>query len=303
MDYTDFIQQAEIDLKRAEDGFAEKDFAMSSFWCQQGFEKYLKAYFLKCGIFNNPVELRHSAYPKIISELLSHLSDPEIRDQDNIQLKSTLKFLNSLNEILIKIESDDRVKIMCWKGSLDIPFSKQETDIDAGLGQKIFPDLTSMMNETEVQFLSIAKLLTTIDFKKIDKSKLDDRTLELLDLLISITTNTLDITKLQNVDESFTQLQSDTSRMMELIGYGSGKGSISKEETKNISKTLNLVKSLNWISSGIQVYPHETISRYPIFIDGTLSTELYAEHSSKLQILIQNIRKSCDDIKQEIKQL
>lgn len=294
------MQQAEIDLGRSQTAFDEKDFPMSAFWCQQGFEKYLKAYFLKCKIFENPIELRHSAYPKIISELLSELSDPKKRDQNDIQLKSSLKFFNSLNEILIKIESNERMKIMSWKSSLGIPYSKHETNIDVGLGKKILPDFTSLMTQTEVYFLEIEKFLNTIDFKKIDRSKLDNKTLELLDLLISLTKNTLAITKLENVDELCAKIQKDNSRMLELIGYGSGKDSISKEETKQITKTFDLIKSLEWISSGVQIYPHESISRYPILINGKLSTDLYIENSSKLKILIQNIRKACDEIKQEI---
>ena len=300
MDYSDFMQQAEVDLDRSQKAFNEKDFSMSSFWCQQGFEKYLKAYFLKCNIFDNPVELRHSAYPKIVDEVISYMSDPKIRNQNDPQVKSALKFLHSLYGLLMKIESNDQIKIMCWKSSLEIPFTKTEKNIDVGLGIKFISNFKNMVTDTQEWSLSMAKILTDIDFSTIDRTKLDERSLELLDLLISIVRNTLDITKLENINESSKELQKNSARALELIGYGSGKDSLSKNDTKNITKLIDLTKSFDWISSGVNVYPHESISRYPILIDGKLSTDLYFEYSSTLSILIQNVRKTCDEIRQSL---
>ena len=256
--------------------------------------------FLKCEIFDNPIKLRHLAYPKILSELIDHLSNPEVCDQNALQLKMSLQFLNTFLNIIDQIESDEGIKIICWKSSLGIPFTQHEINIDTGLEVKITRNRISLLDETRASFLPIAKELTNIDLKIIDKTKLDDKTLERLDLLISITQNILQITKWENVEEVNKTLQNDLSKMLKLCGYGSGKNAMTKNDTKHFAKTLNLSKSLNWIFSGIGIYPHETISRYPILIDGKLSTELYVEHSSKLKILIQNVRKTCDEIKQHI---
>jgi len=64
-----------------------------------------------------------------------------------------------------------------------------------------------------------------------------------------------------------------------------------------------LWKSTEWLEEIILIFPHESISRYPILIDGKITTEIYNEHEDDVRKLLQQIRHTSKKIKLEIKRI
>jgi len=313
MDFQDFMQQAETDLVSSTTAFNNEDFPNSAFYSQQAFEKYLKAYLLKFKIINDPIKANHLAYPHIFSVLISKCEETETSINSSTK-QHGIEFLKKLSKLVEKIETNKQLKIMMWKISLEIPLTIDEENYDVELGSKIIPLMDNVMKENYGELANIIPSWMKKDFQKNDLShttpaknkstKINKNDELLAKRLISLVENTLKTLSSSSVDEAnknSEKIYDDLNILLEIGGYGAGKGSLSKKFTEYTMTTMIINRTFYWLDIGIQIFPHESISRYPNTVDGELTTELYEKYSSNLKKLLEKVQTTCNEIRQEIK--
>jgi len=296
IDYRDFMQTAFADIHRADKLFNEGDFGFAAYCAQQGLEKYLKAYLLKCNLIGDVQILGHLQYHQIMSEVVKELERQKKLEKSNSafykMLDATAKFFLDLKEIF-EIIKEPTKKILVWKSSLGIELNKNEQRIDKGLGLK----LEKIKQEYLLSFQNL--LIPALSDINVDRlASIDPANIQ---KFLSIFQKALQevVNPTQSMEQNF-QLLDEMILFAKPFFYGSGPNSLSKTDTDFISKLYLLIRTWLWIETVIESFPHEEIGRYPTDINGMNSELLYKEKKENLLRLIQKIRTACDQIKNDI---
>ena len=298
-DYLDLIQYGSLDLERSEELFKNQDYNFAAFCAQQGLEKHLKGYLIKFGIFENIEQLGHLQFPKIIEKMIEWMKQKNSESkEDNFKLlEKSIQYFESFKSILEEINESYEKKIIVWKSSLGITLNKQENDISNGLEIKLMKEGNILQNAIIDFFQS-----DPFKLKNVDIANLDEQQKNLLKKVVSLQNNLTEAAKSPDSSTSkIHQVMNDFEDVIGMFAYGSGKDSLEKEETIELGKYIKTSKSLEWMGTVVESYPHQIISRYPIQIDGKDPIILYRENKENLWKFIQKIKHVCLQIKESCK--
>ncbi len=287
MDYNDLFQNGQLDLDAAKILFDNECYGHTAFCLQQALEKYIKAFILKNNVFENIEELKHLPYVKIIKMYLDLIKSFN-EHTPQLQFNSFIRVFEHIFGFLKKMTHDDNLKIIVWKNSLQIPLS--DTEI-------------SLFNNWDIEFKKIISeyILDLPNFTKrykeyVNLDKINQKYISLDEKQKASVTflNKLD-SNLDSVQPSNFSLI-DIEKLCTVIKHGTGKNSLSKKETLMLNNFMNIMQSFEWLDITIALFPHETMSRYPINIDGEMISELYVKYKDALYELMNKTEIVCNKI-------
>lgn len=295
-DYTDLIQYGALDLERAEKLFEDEDYNFAAFCAQQALEKHVKGYMIRFGIFKNVEQLGHLQYPKVIDKMINwmqHTTDESKDKKYRKYMQKNIQFYKYILKLLEEIRDKSDKKIIFWKESLNITLNKHERNISNGIESEF------LKYATELQKTSSEYMMTDVfGIHEVDTTKLNEKDKEFIEKLTSMGSNLQNATKTITANQHYaTKAMTELEELVEMISYGTGKDALSKEDTIKIKEFIKLQKSLEWMWTVMNSYPHVIISRYPIEIDGKDSMTLYQKNKQDVWKLIQEIKEICSDIK------
>lgn len=293
IDYRDFLQKAEYDLKVSEKLFKTEDYSSAAFSAQQALEKFLKSYLLKFNLVKDVQKIGHLQYSEITKEsirIFEKQKDIEESDETIKVLDSNIKHFNILLSIFKDVQESHVHKILFWKSSLGINLNKNEKNILNGIRVKINNSATKNLSVL-LEYLNSESFL-----KQLLKKKMPVELKAKIPLFIReyiIATQRGDSHKMKIAMEKLMQAISPYL-------YGSGPDSFSKESSDLMIKIKMIDSAFEWYEYVLLTYPHQEIGRYPTDIEGTNSEILYCENKENLLKLIQAVKIICTKIRMSV---
>ena len=295
IDFRYFTNEAEEDFATAFSLLENSDYKHAVFNIQLAFEKYLKAFFLKHGIIQNPREIGHIKYSQIVKNLIELIDQDAKRFPDNQRIQKNsiimIDYLTKNKNFFQKLETKEFYQLPIWKHSLGIPLTKNDENLLTGIKTELtqilasfFGDLTQLMKEPPKDE-SVSPLRNTKAYEEFS-------------LLFATAFKEANEKGIENVD-SYEYL-SKMENILKPILFGNGPDSMNLEDTIFTQKLFPLLRSMKWFDESFASYCHRQISQYPVFIEGKYSGDLYKENSENLKKFFEKIRKNCNEIKQEI---
>lgn len=293
IDYNDFLKQAESDISEAEKKFDEKDYGRAIFAAQQGLEKYIKAYLLKEKIFEDPKQLGHLTYHKIIKKIIEHLKEmvkltigyPMV----TIFVNSVIKIFENHYQIFDKLNKSESLQKILWKSSLKIMLNNDEVIIAKNLLIDFEKGISESKKSKENIFSELMSAPSTLPKYNIALPDL----ISLIDI----------VPKLLGLVSTHEDLSELYKKYLDILSHYYKGDEILTEKTmqtmRNYQKILKIL-SANTLTETLQAFSHEQISRYPTKIDSKMSTEWYVEKKDELWNLIQRIKESSNKFKKII---
>ena len=290
VDHKDWATHAQLDIERAEDLFEKKDYGAAVFSAQQALEKYIKAFLLKQGIFDNPKKLGHLPHPAVLEKIIEYFTHFETLGSNlgiAQYIKSVKKYFENQVKLLKKIKSNQEYQIAFWKLSLGV---KDFSDKEREIGRQMLSELDK--NKEEVHNAEINANLSMQKIQSSQQYEMSDEDNQTYDKLVQ---DFISVDKFQK-SKVFKE-------MLELVKPYWIKFGLATEEDLEVftefGKILG-VFDLNALTLMLLSYSHEQISRYPEEVDGKTSTEYYVENKDKVKERISKIKETCERIKSEI---
>lgn len=287
MKYLDLFQSGQIDLENAEKQFLEEEYMLSAFLAQQALEKHVKAYLLKNDIFDDVKKLGHLPISSVIKNLLDHFKIAA-KKSEGVSYENFIRLFEISLDFLIKLEQKEDLKIIIWKSSLGIPLTVNESNISQGIMTQFSQVDSKLKNGMPVMADQFQKMIDLDQLSKIDISKLDKKSRLALEFVKKIH---------GGLSKTDTISLDDLDYLVHELGYGSGKNSIPEKETNELKVFIKMNRTIVWIDEIINLFPHQTLARYPFKIDGKTNHDLYVEYKDNLHKLINKIKIMCEDIR------
>ncbi|AIF83430.1 hypothetical protein NTE_01362 [Candidatus Nitrososphaera evergladensis SR1] len=304
----DFLTQAKKDMYRARLLHLEADYGFAAYSCQQGLEKYLKAYLLKHKAIEKARDISHADMTKLFyiidkkvkAFLDKHRTTPIVSD---VILQDAKKKLNDLLEALQpnqKVNEEDRLmtKTQLWKYSLQQPVDQsyesrfrikkellKESLGPVGLGFK--------KNFENAIIHDLARIPT--EYKRITAQRYTSESSHFSKSLIQLIEGKL---------PEFSAEESNRCMIafMEYMEAGLKKGGYYKTADVWLERKMIylLVYPYDFYTSITKTYPHEDIGRYPTPIGEKSSLDLYPLYAENLSSLISEVESDCAKIENAI---
>jgi hypothetical protein len=295
IDFRYFTNDAEEDFQTSLKFLQNNNPRKSAFYNHLALEKYLKAFFIKNQVINDPKEIGHIRYSVITEKIIEVLKNDANRFLENKGYQTyvaiSVKYLEKNKEVFKILESSQDLQISYWKQSLGIALTKHEENITTGMVQKLMQNLCDFINNlaSDAQNSQNEPPVTMIK----NKTVLND--------IGNLFENYFESCKNDGIENV------DTLKFLEKLDYtmtpiyfGHGPDSMSLEDTNTIQRLFLLLSSVKWNEIAYTSYCHRQISQYPTIINGKNSIDLYNEHIPQLKQFISQTRSVCDEIKSQI---
>ncbi len=289
MDHTDLFQNGQMDLDSAKVLFDSELYGNSAFFLQQALEKHIKGFMLKNNVFENVKDLQHLPYVVIFEKYLELLKSP-VEQTPELLFNPLIQLFENIIEFLKRLTKEEKLKIIIWKISLQIPLSDQEKSLTDGLDVQMEKKIQKLSSELPGFSKQYENYVQLNNLNKIDSSKLDKPSKESIDFLNKVGTS---LSSPETSDFSIDHLKKFVSNNE----YGTGKNSLSKDATQSLKNYISVLQTFDWSEMMIALFPHQTLSRYPENIDGKMTSELYVEYKENLHELMNQTETICKDIR------
>ena len=300
IDYREFMLQGQSDIERARELFTKEDYGFAAYSAQQGFEKYLKSYFMKLNIIKNP-DIGHLPYSELLKIIVDEYNELIKYENDDIiiqYLQTSKDYFNSLKNILDSFQKSDPKKILLWKSSLKIELNDDEQKISNGIDIELGKLQSIMLNGLAQLFSNLqSQESETVDSDNVQGSKImnPDDSQRLVEWMVHIIQNVQ-----QNIETDFIKEVNNFEEIISPYLYGVKENSFSKQDTDFIMKFFKIWKTFSWLGLILLSYPHEEIGRYPTNINHENSLKLYKEKNNELLDLINILDSACLEIRTSI---
>ncbi|MGQ0794836.1 MAG: HEPN domain-containing protein [Nitrosopumilaceae archaeon] len=295
-DYRSFIEQANVDLERAEKLYSDgNDYGFAIFSAQQGLEKYLKAYLLKIELFHDPKDLGHLAFHSILKRIIEFIQEMKNLDTKypvfNFFIDAIIIYFENQRKIIEEIRNSKKLQKLLWKVSLGMQTHDME---EIKIAKQLLSSLDKGKIECHTALLNVFKFMMitnpapTIKLDEKTENEVLEMTAKIFLPILENKPATYDVSELYGKLISIMKPYWITSQMMD-------------EKTFEIFIRFNdLIFTVNCITEMVFAYCHEQISRYPIMIDGINSRTLYKENKDRVLNLIQQIKEKCGKIQSKL---
>lgn len=288
MDYDDLFQNGRLDLGAAKILFDNECYGQTAFFLQQALEKHVKAFMLKNNVFENVAELKHLPYVKII-EMYLELIKSANEQVPQLQFNLLIHIFEYIFGFLKKLTHDEALKIIIWKNSLQIPLSDIETPLSINLNIEFEKIMNEFMSDLPNFSKRYKKYVNLDEINQKNTSTFDEKQKASVNFLNKLDSN-LDSSQQSNFSLT------DIEELLTVAKHGTGKNSFSKKETLMFNNFMIIMQSFEWLDITIDLFPHETLSRYPISVDGEMISELYVQYKDTLHELMDKTEITCNEI-------
>ncbi|AIC17186.1 HEPN domain-containing protein [Nitrososphaera viennensis] len=304
----EFLIQAKKDMQRARSLHREEDYGFAAYSCQQGLEKYLKAFLLKNSAIDRPADISHADMIKLFNIINkktkafvdSHGSAQIVPDAD---LQDAKKNLNDLLETVQpnpRISETDRLmtKTQLWKFSLQLPVDKAyESRFELRkelLRESLKPVGEGFRKYYEKEIVPmLAKI--PIDQKRLAAQKYASEGGHFSDFMAQVTEGDIPTLNVGDFNLCMIALLTYMGEALRRNNYHR-----SADLWLERKKIFLLVYPYNFYTSIMKTYPHEDFGRYPTMIDGRSSLDLYPLYAENLSKLISEVENDCAKVENAI---
>jgi hypothetical protein len=300
-----------VDLRRAQLAFDSQDYGAAAEDCQHALEVYLKAYLMRYELISNPGEVNHM---KLVSVLMRVQAKGEAivtkfgkSMKFVVPLAKTKIAMKGLGEVLKElqprsgdIESEDmKMKLSIWKYSLgqtDPNFEvniKRIADKAKLIADPIMEDVLEYYRK-EIRPL-LAKLTDAQKEAAADKYARDsgfhaeiigDVMRDRAPPIRPEDTYVYMIVLLMYLEKLFKEVVIHRPELWQFY--------------KDCKDVCMLAYPFRFFETLIKTYPHQDIGRYPNYIDGQSTIELYKTYAPQLESLMAKVLEDCTKIENAI---
>ena len=289
-EYEIFQKRGVLDFEKSKLCFEKLDFELSSYLMQQSLEKTIKAYLLKKKVIVNPEELGHLPLSKIfdlLQEDIKHRQrnypDEEYLSDAFRQATDITKQLSKMFKEVVKQPKKSKLKIPIWKESLGISLKDNEKQAF----QEEFKEMPLTIIRGIVSLKNYASHISDEQYKMIEENLGINK-----NQIKSLNSKLPEIEKIEDMKNLDPSLQEQFINMgLELMKTSEVSSNQTFQNQYNSSILEIFLEIILLRDIILKVTVHEGIGRYPIIIDGKVSTDWYAEKQDQLMNLLNTVER------------
>ena len=289
-EYEIFQKRGMFDFEKSKLCFEKLDFELSSYLMQQSLEKTIKAYLLKKKVIVNPEELGHLPLSKIFNLLQKDIKHRQRNYPDKEYLSNAFRHtINNMEQLskmfkeVVKQPKKSKLKIPIWKESLGISLNDNEKQAFEeelkGMQFAATPEIDSLKN--------YASHISDEQYKMIEENLRINK-----NQIKSLISKLPEIRKIEDIKNLDPSLQDQFIHIgLELIKTSEVSSNQTFQNQYNSSMPEPFLEIILLKDIILKVTVHEDIGRYPIIIDGKVSTDWYAEKQEQLMNLLNTVER------------